>query len=533
MTTRTTPTQRLHAANQAEREVMKFRDDHYLWHKHLHNVELDAAQVLKCLEMDAHKNTVDFSCRRTGKTAVKELYLLKYLATYPDQELGIVAPKEAQSLVNLTYHLDSIRRSPVLDAWLNFKSGRKQMADTYYQFANRSIAKAYGIFAQVDGPALPAASLEEVDDMPADRLYGRFLLTMGSTRRLGADKGAKNNPQIRVTGVYKGADTLQRLVDSGEYTVLPTIDCFLGEELGLLNAEFMDMMRRQLSPHEYIRQLLCQNVAAKNLIWESKLREALITGNKANLELASPLPGARWKKRGLLSLGYDHSGHGENEHASRSAVVVVEQIGNYTTVIYCRTWHPGTDETVVKRDLLGLWEYFNPDMAMGDAFGIGLLTTINDDLFAKGLTSIDRRALSDMSTQSTWPEWAFAPLRFEGHTKHSMAQALRSLFHNGQFALPYYQDAEPNAKEARELEDYRLLLRQIPNIVPRLNKAAYSSYKMARADLGDDLFDALMAAVWALTIRGAVHVETVVLVRTKTRQELMGAHSRAALPFYG
>ena len=39
---------------------------HALWHKHIHNVELDPLQLLKMQEMDIHPNTVDFSSRRTG-----------------------------------------------------------------------------------------------------------------------------------------------------------------------------------------------------------------------------------------------------------------------------------------------------------------------------------------------------------------------------------------------------------------------------------------------------------------------------------
>ena len=145
MAERVTATKRIELQNVAEREIMRYADDHALWHKHVHNVDLDPVQVLKCLEMDLNRNTVDVSCRRTGKTAIKELYLLKENATHADQELGIVAPREAQSLVNLGYHLDAIRRSPLLTAYLANKSGRVQLADTYYQFANRSVAKAYGI----------------------------------------------------------------------------------------------------------------------------------------------------------------------------------------------------------------------------------------------------------------------------------------------------------------------------------------------------------------------------------------------------
>lgn len=83
MADRVSAQQRLVLQNRAEIEVMRYAGDHALWHKHIHNVELDSMQILKCLEMDQHPRTLDFSCRRTGKTAVKEMYLLKHNATMP------------------------------------------------------------------------------------------------------------------------------------------------------------------------------------------------------------------------------------------------------------------------------------------------------------------------------------------------------------------------------------------------------------------------------------------------------------------
>lgn len=522
MAERVSAARRVQLQNVAEREVMRYAGDHALWHKHVHNVELDAVQILKSIEMDRHPNTIDNSCRRTGKTAIKELHLLKHNATVADQELGIVAPREAQSLVNLGYHLDAIRRSPILSAYITYKSGRLQLSDTYYQFHNKSKARGYGIMAQVDGGDLTAASLEEVDDMPRERLFSRFLLMMGATRRLGASKEAKNDPQIRITGVFKGADTLGELIKSGKYHLLPTVDCYLGIELGILNEQFIFDMRDQLSPDEYIRQLLCQNVSARNLIWESKVRLAMSVGLKANIQIIEPMPGVEYKKRGLVSFGYDHSGHGENPHASKYGLVVAEQIGNFICFIFARSWPPGTDETIVKNDLKGYWRYFRPDGGIGDAYGIGMLTQLNDELYQDGLVSLDRRTIGDgQSTASQWIDWPFAPLRFEGMTKHSMATAVRSVFHSGNAALPYFDDFAPGS-DAPAVADMRALTRQLPNIRPEATKVSYSSYKMANHKLGDDLFDAAMAAVWALVIRGGAPVRTVITTRQQSQEQLLG-----------
>jgi len=555
MAERVTATQRLKIQNVAECEINRYAGNHAMWHKHVHNIDLDAVQILKMIEMDDHPNTLDFSSRRTRKTSCKELYNLKYLATHKDQELGIVAPREAQSLTNLNYHMDAIRRSEILTASLMYKNGRAQISDTKYEFMNRSKASAYGIMAQVDGGDLTMASLEEVDDMPKDRLYSRFLLMLGATERLGASKDSENKPQIRITGVYKGADTLTELLDSGSYYVIgahkgnsirkvlqfminkgwlnpdcvdlenynypiPILHAINGIKLKLLNEVFIKDMKKQLSDDEFTRQLLCINTSSRNLIWEIYLRRALQVGLQAGLELATPLPGEKYKKRGLVSFGYDHSGHGENPASSKYGFVVLEQLGNFSVPIFVKTWPPGTDEIIVQRDLVGFWRYFDPDIANGDAFGIGMMTNLNDDLFRLGLTSIDRRTIGDgESTASTWGEWPFAPMRFEGMIKHQMATTVKSSFHNTQAALPYIDDRDLDDPET---EDYRLLLRQLLNIVPEETSKSYSSYKMAKKSVGDDLFDSYMAAQWGLTTRGVTIIPTAIVLGTSTRAKLLG-----------
>lgn len=510
---------RIRLQNRAEVAVNQFSNDHALWHKHVHGVDLDPMQIFKCLEMDQHPNTIDFSCRRSGKTAIKELYLLKHQATHPDQEEGIVAPKEGQSLNNLSYHLDAIRRSEILTNWIGYERGRATIADTYYKFGNRSVVRAYGIMAQIDGGDMTVASLEEVDDMPKDRLFSRFLLMLGSTRRLGAKKDSLNSAQIRITGVWKGADTLADLIARGQYHVLPTVDLHLGLEMGVLNADTMAGIITQLSPDEYIRQLLCINISASNLIWEKWIRRAMQTGLAADLQLADPLPGPQYKKRGLISFGYDAAGHGEGEHSSKHAFVVTEQIGNFTCFIFARTWAPGADDMVVKRDLLGYWRYFMPNYAMGDAYGVGMLTQLCDELYAEGLTTIDRRGFGEgQSTASAWYDWPFAPQRYEGMVKHNMAQCLRAIFNNKQAALPYIDDLDLNDPDTADL---RLLLRQLANIRAMPTKTSYSSYKMVDSKIGDDLFDAAMASVWGLITRGAALAPPAILMRQQSREQLL------------
>jgi hypothetical protein len=521
MAERVTSAQRKRSNLVAEQEIQRFADDHFLWHKHVHGVDLDPVQVLKMSEMDRKPNTIDVSCRRTRKTTTKELYNLKWMACNADQELGIVAPRQQQAQVNLTYHLEAIERSPILQAFIRYKNGRRQQSDTRYQFANRSLAQCYGIMSQIDGGDLTVASLEEVDDMPHDRLHGRFLPMLGASQRLGASADAINEPQIRVTGVFKGADTLQSLIDNRDYQLLLKVDRYLAEEMGIAHASVYDQMAEELTPDEYIRQVLCENVSGRNLIWESHLRAALQMGLRSRYQLAEPMPGEEYRKRGLLGFGYDAGGHGERPESSRHSLVVLEQIGAFLVVIFAKYWPANADDELVRRDLLSLWRYFRPDRAIGDAYGVGMLTALNDDLFREGLTRIDRRAIGDgQSSASTWREWPFAPQRFDGMTKHQMARRTQQEFASGHVVIPYFDDVSIETDDLRAVRD---LCRQLVNIREEKSRAPYSTYAMVDRKTGDDGFDAFMAAAWALDTRGADEVEPCVLTTTHSRQKLLAA----------
>lgn len=531
---RVTAAERVRSASVAETELMRYaRPDprtglrpHALWHKHVHNVELDAIQCLKMLEMDRHRNTVDFSCRRTGKTAVKEMYNLERLATEGYQECGIVAPRMQQSQNNLDYMLEAIRRSPMLSAYIAYKQGRPQLKDTGFELENHSKGGAYGIMSQIDGDAITIASLEETDDMPQERLMSRFLPMLGAARRLGVDANkARFKPEIRISGVFKGAGVLQRLIATGEYRPLTTVDVHLGLRLGALDAAWAESMRVQLPADEYIRQFLCRNIQARNWIWEEHIRKALAVGLEAGLQRAGPVPGARYKRRGLLAFGYDHTGHGEAPAASKSALVVCEVLGNWLTFPFVKLWQPGVSDQTIRRDLVALWDYFRPDYAIGDAYGVGMLTAVNDDLFRQGLTHINRETVGDgQSTASAWNEWAFAPMRFEGMVKHVMASAVREAFHHGRAAMPYVDTGWDG-----EAPEWLAMVRQLGNMKALPTRASYSSFQMADQKVGDDLFDATCAAVYALLTRGLEDAPAVVATRQVSREQLL-AGAGAGLP---
>lgn len=531
---------RARTANVAEMAIMEYAavqpetgvPNFALWHKHVHGADLDAMQVLKMTTMWSNRNTIDISCRRTRKTSTKELFCLQKLATQPFQNEGIVAPRVQQSQNNILYHLDAIDRSEMLKAYLEHRNGRVQKSDTSYRFANKSGADCYGIMSQVDGDSLTIASIEEIDDMPHDRLMSRFMPMLGASARLGQSAdSAPLVPDIRVTGVFKGADVLQTMIDSKQYLLLPEVDVNLGQALGILTPAWCEQMRAEQTPEEWIRQFLCLNRSSTNFIWEKHITWAKSMGIAANIAMAEPMPGMTYRKRGLISFGYDHLGHGENPSASRSCLVVAEQLGGWITIPFIKYWPAHEDDELIKRDLISLWEYFKPDAAMGDAYGVGMLTGVNDILFAKGLTAVDRRTIGDgKSVASTWVDWPFAPVRFDGMIKHSMATVLRSCVHGRQFAIAAFDDVMHGRPGVYDIgisdacKHFVDFARQLANMKATKNDApgSYASYGMVNTKIGDDGFDAGMAAIAALINRTGVDIATIIETSRKTREQLLG-----------
>ncbi|HKJ94330.1 MAG TPA: hypothetical protein VKA32_01720, partial [Gammaproteobacteria bacterium] len=99
------------------------------------------------------------------------------------------------------------------------------------------------------------------------------------------------------------------------------------------------------------------------------------------------------------------------------------------------------------------------------------------------------------------------------------AMALREVYHSEKIVVPYIddQDMSPDA----ELADLRLLTRQLTNVRAEKTKTSYASYKQANPKVGDDLFDAHMAAYWALLTQGVVQPATV-LVGKRSRAQMLG-----------
>lgn len=151
------------------------------------------------------------------------------------------------------------------------------------------------------------------------------------------------------------------------------------------------------------------------------------------------------------------------------------------------------------------------------------MTGVNDELFRRGLTEINRETVADgQSNASAWNGWAFAPMRFEGMTKHVMASALREAFHSNRAAFPYVDDAWD-----LEDKDWLAFMRQLANMKAVPTQASYSSFQMVDQKIGDDLFDAACASVYSLLTRGLADAPAVIAHRKVSRDNLLEGYGLA------
>lgn len=550
MPDRISAAQRITVQNRAEAEILRYKGDHVLWHKHVLNVELDPIQQIKMELMDEFPVTADPSCRRTRKTSTKELYHVEKMACEGDHELSIGAPKEDQAKVNLRYHLDAIRQSEIASAYIAIKDGKRRISDTSYQFANNSIAKIYGMMSRMDGMDTTIADVEEVDDVDPERLWGRFMLTLQGTQRLYQKRPGNIAKTIRFTGVFQGADLLANIVrkakhhewnriqmaptlralgidpekadgapmEGFQFYCLPIIDVHQGLAVGIINPNIVEIVRQDLTRDQYTRQLLCIPTEGRNFFKERHLRLMMQRGYMAGCEPVPPVAGERYLKRGLVFLAFDKGGHGESEAASRNAGHVLEVWGNYIVWLWGKEWPADADDAPIRRELVEWCRYFGFDGGCGDAFGASLLAGLNDDLKDRGFTTVNRHEFGGSSATS-WEKWFISPVRMEGMTKHLMFTALEQEIRGGRLICPYVH--EGNKTEPGYDVLWRTL-KQFGNIKAEKTSKSYDSYTMVEKKVGDDNVDGWAFGIWPLVTRQIITPPAVIAMNKTTRAELLG-----------
>lgn len=526
---RTSSAKRIKLTHLADQEIKRFQHDSVKWIKHVANIELDPLQILRIQLMNKHPFTIAWDARRMRKTTTIFLHALHHLCTRPFEEFLAVTPRVDQAQKAMQEYMTTvIRRSPILQNYIGYQDGKKMLADGSFMLANQSKAWVAGIMAEVDGAGITYAVLDELEDLNYERLTTKVLPMLGQAQKLGSTQKAR--PQVRASGVIKGSGIRKEFLDRGFFPITQPDyphgkiigDVHVGIALGILNEEWIKKQATLMSPNDYTRQMLCREIETDSVILEKWVRRAMQTGDAINQRggtgwgtIATPMPNAEYKKRGIVAFGYDHLGHGDTKTSSRSALVVAELVGEHVFFPFVKSWNSWEDETAIMHDLVALWRYFKPDEALGDALGVGMLTALNDRLYQEHLTQIDRRLIGEgKSTATTWTEWAFSPIRFQGEVKHKMAQSMRFLFQQSFAVIPYFDDKDLNEDSDPVILDFKRFTNQLTNVIAEPTKTnAYPSYVSDDRKVGDDFFDAAMAATWALTTRG-YQAESFILLGT-------------------
>lgn len=520
--------QRIKLANVAEREIMRFKGNNALWLKHILDIVPDEIQDGKMALMDEHLNTVDYSARRTRKTSAKELHNLIRTATESGHALNIIAPKHDQAKNSFGYIEEAVRRSPILNAFIRWKDGKKQLSTTGLEFVNGSKIHTYGITSNLDGIDSTIADVEEVDDLDEDRLRDRFLLTRLGTETL-FNQGDKREKSVRITGVFKGAGLIDKFIDDKSYYTLPAIDVWTGVAMGIINQEAVETDMDGMNDDQISRSLLCIRTSNKNFFHEKYVHRMMVRGNMKNLKIVEPVPGEIYEPRSpdsAIGIGYDAGGHGESDHPSRHACTVHEYHQGVSHYLYGREWDATADKSQVIADMVDIWAYFRPNekLAYGDAYGVATISDICDALWDLRLVKINRRDFPG-SSASTWEKWPFKPVRMEGFLKHAAFTYAQQEIHGGRVFAPLVDEDNRKDPEYATLERYTEQLKNIKSVTV---KKIYNSYQMIKKAIGDDFVDASVLYFYGIGTQGMINIPTIIQSSTISRDKILNPGDRLA-----
>ena len=225
---------------QVEREIKRYRGNHYLWHKHVSRVELNPHQVAWMNEMDrvgdAH---MLIGSRRIRKSFTVAAYFLEEAACLPFSEVNVHSPALEQSKRNLRYMTDMVLNSDILMAYLDERLG-EGIGKEKIEFMNRSLIQAKGQASSVDGLGATHQWLEEFDDMDWDTFLTRVYPT-GSQIKDDHHYERHDGCCRVITGTIKGIGNIYKIEhpegDKGlKFNVLPKYNCFVPETIVLTDS---------------------------------------------------------------------------------------------------------------------------------------------------------------------------------------------------------------------------------------------------------------------------------------------------------
>jgi len=217
-----------------EREIKKYRGDHYLWHRHISGIELNPHQVAWMNEMDTVGDShMLIGSRRIRKSFTVAAYFLEEAACLRYSEVNVHSPALEQSKRNLRYMTDMVMNSEILLAYIDSRLG-EGLGKEHIEFMNRSQIQAKGQASSVDGLGATHQWLEEFDDMDWEPFLTRIYPT-GSQIKDDHDYGRHQGCCRIITGTIKGIGNIYNIEHPtalGEkgarmrFNVLPKFNCF-------------------------------------------------------------------------------------------------------------------------------------------------------------------------------------------------------------------------------------------------------------------------------------------------------------------
>lgn len=467
--------------------IMRYADDTPTWFMDKTGKKLEPQQIIAVYEYESHPYVIHVWPPRGGKTYSVEVVNMKELATNSMERLMLFGPIKNQAINALQEHLDWIESSQILNKYIAVRRGKRQLAESKYEFKNRSQAECFGINSAFDSENATILRGEEWDDIDIDVWRNRVLAR-------GVRKNKSGLPlRIRLSGTIQwGKGPVYEYDNNAEFHTIRKFDVYDLLELGVYDEKAIAQAKRENTKDQWLRIYLLKYTDTKNFIWESTMRKCLLASAKIGWQGIPHKKGGQYRPHGMVYMGFDcgHAGSAGKKVHSVYRIDIIEIIGNRVLWLFGYEWEPVTDPTIIKMDVVEFWRFFRVNYGRGDALQHNLIADINDELFSQGLIDVDRAEFSE-NTPSNWNQWCLTPAWNNGKNKFLWAGITKTHMDNIEFYLPYFdkKDDTHMAKMAKRVRDALLNIRQVKN------NSAYPSLEFIDDEIGDDPFDSVNMAM--------------------------------------
>lgn len=503
--------------------IEKYKADPFERARVIYGIEPRPFQWEWYFMMKDNPKSLGYACPRVGKTFQFEFNDLDDEVCNPYDECLIFAPKEDQATDSFKYQREIIENSEILKALVRRNAaGKIELSSKGVQFINRSSCECIGINSNFEGKNASIIRIEELDDIPEDRLK----------RALGRGLATNKNglpTRYRFTGVIWGKLNIYKYSHDENYFTLPPIDIYDAIANGYISADDAKTMRGEMSDDEWLRTMCLKFFESQNFIWGRWLHASQMIGLQWGLTPVPWHPDGTYNKRDdeIVSFGLDMGAQGGGDDASEYSLQITSAIGRTRRFINGRVWPPDSDPDEIIRGVCDWWEFYQPNVAFGDARDANLIVQINEELYSRDAVHRDWKRVNPSNTQSGWDDWAkkglMAPIHNTGRNKHNMYTSLRNSINNclrvgdPQMTGNYFVFPYADREKAQKLESWmnlQKLIRELENLVAELLPIGYykiERYKKKISDaqlgfsgstkLGDDRTDALAMSNHGLDFR--------------------------------